>query len=373
MTASRNLEEEKERLDEEFALQAEPIVICAGLGEEGNVMGLMRNRPSPVVSGAAMIRAAQCGHEKVVQVLLKGKADIHSHQAGKALETFVKEIGHLTAVPMFLKFGMNPHNKSAARVLELAADKGQGDGLMVVKALVKHGLDPHSDIAYKGLALASQGGHEAIVKYLVECKSLPNCHEGMEALKTASLMGQFKVVKILLAAKADASSKEGNDALHCSVHIGSDSLVRLLLDSGADPSAGLPAAAFRGSIDFVKLLLEQQADGRSRKKALREAARFGHQAILRQILTEGVDITSSAGDSALRLAVSNNRAPEVKNVLVETLTKAGARRMPEFALPALPGSPLPSKEEKIARTSLTKSFKSFRKIRSLPNLARRTF
>jgi len=365
------LESHEEEEDEAFRLQCEPLVISAGLGEEGNVMGLMRSKPSPRVSGAAMIYAAQCGHEKVVQALLKGKADVHSPQAAQALEIFVKEMLVLAAVPMFLKFGLDARSRAAGSVLEFAADRGQGDGIMAVNTLLKHRADPTSEVGYKSLQLASQAGHEVIVHSLVEARSDPTSHSGMESLKTASLMGQFKVVKILLAAQADASSKEGNDALHCAVHVGNDSLVKLLLSNNSDPSSGLPAAAFRGNANFVKLLLEQQADASSRKKAMKEAARFGHQAILQHLFRSGVDTASSAGDSALRLAVCSGRDPEMKDRIVDSLRMNGARRMKHLALPALPGSEPPAKQKKpFLRTSLTKSFKSFMRTRSLPNITR---
>merc|ERR1719253_20031 len=149
-------------------------------------------------------------------------------------------------------------------------------------------------------------------------------------------MGQYKVVKLLVESHADAATEEGNSALYCSVHIGNDSLVKMLLAAEADPSAGLPAAAFRGNHKFVKLLLHKQADPSSQKKALKEAARFGHQEILQTLLKHGADAASRAGDSALRLVVnSSGRTSRMKSEMMMTLEDYGARRLPPV-LPALP-------------------------------------
>jgi len=166
----------------------------------------------------------------------------------------------------------------------------------------------------------------------------------MEALKTASLMGQYKVVKVLLAAKSDASSKEGNGALHMATHIGNTSLVNLLLEYHSDPSSGLAAAAFRNNVEFVKTLLNHKADGKSRRKALKEAARYGHQQIMQVLLKHGVDTSTPEADSALRLAVVNNRPREIQAQIVDQLERAGARRRTDLPFLALPGDP-PKKEK----------------------------
>jgi len=330
--------------DEEGVVEQEPLVISAALGEEGQVTGLMKAKPSPEVSGRAMIAAARCGHEKVTEILLKHKADVNSEQGALCLDIFIGQHDAIGVGTMFLRYGLRTSSRIAARMLEYASDQGLGHGLKAVQELLKYRLNPTSEMGYKGLQLASQSGHEAIVKTLLDARASPTSRAGAVSLQTASLMGQFKVVKILLEAQGDASSKEGNDALNCAVHIGNDSLVKLLLNATANPASGLPAAAFRGNHKFVQLLLAREADPASKKKALREAARFGHQEIMHTLLQSGVDTHSRAGDAALRLAVSSGRDPQVKSEIVQALVAHGARRMTP-SLPALPGSPVAAKKK----------------------------
>jgi len=193
------------------------------------------------------------------------------------------------------------------------------------------------------MQLASQSGHEAVVKLLLAARASTTCNEGAQSLMTASLMGQYKVVKLLLAAAVDAGSKSGDDALNCAVHIGNSSLVDLLLESEADPSAGLAAAAFRNNNTFVKLLLSQNADAHSRRKAMKEAARFGHEDVMRTLLRSGVEMRTlegrTSGDAALRLTLCNTRPQGVKSEILEALEDHGARRLNKhmLSLPALPG------------------------------------
>lgn len=208
----------------------------------------------------------------------------------------------MAVIPVYVRNGINPNGLYAGRIFEKCADKGLAHGENAVKILLQYKLDPHSEYGYKGLQLSSQSGHTACVKLLLEAKSDPMHPMGLQALQTASLMGQFKVVNMLLKASADASSRQGNEALNCAVHIGNNSLVKLLLTSHADPSSGLPAAAFRGNFNFVQMLIEQKADAKSRQKAMKEAARCGHQMILENLMATGLNPASHAADSALRLA-----------------------------------------------------------------------
>lgn len=327
--------------DEEPQVEQEPLVISASLGEEGSVRGLMRThvgKNKPVV-GRAIIAAAHAGHEKVADLLLKTKADVNDVASGQALDFFIRDHDNYNVVQIFCRAGLNPAAHISSTIFERAADHGKGDGIKAVQVFLECKFDPNSNSGYKGLQLSAQSGHERIVEALLEAKANPNCHEGAQAMVTASLMGQFKVVNLLLDACADACSPEGNEALNCAVHTGNSSLVDLLIDSDADPSAGLAAASFRNNNGFVKLLLARKADAHSRRKAIKEAARFGHEEVMRTLLKAGVETRSPAGDAALRLAVCNSKPPGVQAEIVEALEHAGAKRFPKrvLSLPALPG------------------------------------
>jgi len=294
---------------------ADPLVVAAFLGEEGSVAGMMRAkpRPTPFVSGTAIVAGAKAGHERVCECLLRSKADVNSDFAGESLSIFFKQHGNMAVIPVYVRNGLNPNGSYAGRIFEKCADQGEAHGENAVKILLQYKLDPHSEYGYKGLQLSSQSGHTACVKLLLEARSDPMHPMGLQSLQTAVLMGQFKVVNMLLKASADASSRQGNEALNCAVHIGNNSLVKLLLTSHADPSSGLPAAAFRGNFNFVQMLIEQKADARSRQKAMKEAARCGHQMILENLMATGLNPGSSAADSALRLAQSRLKLETLNN------------------------------------------------------------
>jgi len=313
----------------------DPLVIAAFLGEDGNVRAQMKaKRIDAATVGAAVFAAGGAGHQKVVETLLKCKADVNSDSAARTLELFVHQQERLEVVPMFLQFGLSSQSKVAGSIFEYAADKGKAAGIKVIRMLLDNGLRPDSEAGGKGLQLASQAGHSEIVNAILEAKADACSHDGGLALRGAAIMGQEKVVHALLKAGVMASSQEGNEALKCAVNINSNTIVKLLLVANSNPSYALPMAAFRSNAKLVKLLLEIRADAKSKRKAMKEAARFGHEKILNLLLAEGVETMCPEGVSALRLTDSalrmNCEAPkmlEKKAGVLEILEMQGTRRL----------------------------------------------
>jgi hypothetical protein len=322
--------------------EADPIVLAAWLGEEGTVRGMMKAKELPAeVISAAFLAASEQGHQKLVDVMFTCKADVNSQYAATGLvKFFIGQQEALDVVPMFIRRGLHPMSRAAGEVFEYACDKGKAAGLKTCGLLLSKGLRPNEQFGVKGLQLAAQGGHDKIVHAILDAKADVTSENGGLSLRAACLMGQYKVVTMLIAAGADASSHVGNEALHAAVSIGNQSIVKLLIASQSDPSSGLPVAAFRGNETFIKLLLEARADAKSKQKALKEAARFGHQSILTLLYDSGVQLVSKEGVAALRLshamANAESRKPEQKIEVVRSLQNQGAR----WSLPAMTMRPM---------------------------------
>lgn len=366
----------------------DPLVVAAWLGEDGNVRPLMRDTVDPATVGAALLAAGQAGHQKVVETLLKCKAEVNSKASAQTLEIFVHQQERLEVVPMFLTFGLSPQSKTAGGVFEFAAEKGKAAGNRITRMLLDKGLRADSEAGFRGLQLASQAGHEDIVNMILEAKADPGSRDGGLALREAAIMGQVKVAHALLKAGAVASSEEGNEALKCAVKINSNTMIKLLLVANSDPSYALPMAAFRSNEKLVKLLLELKADAKAKRKALKEAARFGHEKVLSLLLDEGTENLCREGEAAFRMTASalkmNCEAPkmlEKKAGVLEILDMYGTRRLLPKLIEPPPISPcsrtatplvLSPKEKEAPRWYSPGAFGLRSRARSSPSLHGRT-
>jgi hypothetical protein len=153
-----------------------------------------------------------------------------------------------------------------------------------------------------GLHLASENGHEAVVKLLLETKADVNVqdNDGGTALYLAARHGHEAVVKLLLEAKADVNVQDnyvGVTALHRAALNGHEAVVKLLLEAKTDVNVrndyGMTAlylAARHGHEAVVKLLLEAKADVNMQDidgvTALHLAASNGHEAVVKLLQVE---------------------------------------------------------------------------------------
>ncbi|KAH8747739.1 ankyrin repeat-containing domain protein [Diaporthe sp. PMI_573] len=174
------------------------------------------------------------------------------------------------------------------------------------------------------LPWAAGGGHEAIVKLLLEQGADVNAMDelGRSALGWAAGRGHEAIVKLLLEQGADV--KSARSALSSAAEGGHEAIVKLLLEQGADVNAkhevgssALSSAALGGHEAIVKLLLEQGADVKSARSALSSAAWGGHEAIVKLLLEQGADVKSDR--SALSSAAEGGH-----EVIVKLLKSAGA-------------------------------------------------
>jgi ankyrin repeat protein len=158
-------------------------------------------------------------------------------------------------------------------------------------------MDPGDDTA---LHLAADGGHEAVVRVLLENGAdlaLKN-YFGIPVLHSAAHNGQKAVVQLLLENGADieAKNESGATALHWAADGDHDTVVLLLLEKGANVEAkdnrgetALHGAAKYGHNNVVRLLEAKTNGGET---ALQQAAGNGHEVVVRQLLEHNGDDAS---------------------------------------------------------------------------------
>ncbi|KAL8765444.1 MAG: hypothetical protein Q9209_007471 [Squamulea sp. 1 TL-2023] len=142
-------------------------------------------------------------------------------------------------------------------------------------------IDRDSDDVGSTLTAASLGGHDKVVRLLLDKGADVNAYGGYfgTALQTASARGHYKIVQLLLDKGADVNAQGGiyNNALQAASALGHYKVVQLLLDKGANVNAqgghygnALQAALQGGYSSIVQLLLDNGAKVRSKnRKALR--------------------------------------------------------------------------------------------------------
>ncbi|KAF8160167.1 ankyrin repeat-containing domain protein [Pholiota molesta] len=188
------------------------------------------------------------------------------------------------------------------------------------------------------LQAASHGGHEAVVKLLVEQGADVNAQGGYysNALQAASASwthSDKEIVKLLLKNGAAVNAQGGyyGNALQASSVMGEDQTVELLLQNGADVNVqggyygnALQAASYSGKEETVELLLKNGADvnaqGGEFGNAL-QAASYEGNATVELLLKHGADVNAQGGyyGNALQAA-----SYEGKEATVELLLKNGA-------------------------------------------------
>ncbi|KAI7329445.1 hypothetical protein KC315_g6145 [Hortaea werneckii] len=154
--------------------------------------------------------ASSRGHEKIVEILLAGGADVNA-QGGY-------------------------YNNA----LHAASDRGF-DG--VVSMLLAHGanVDAQGDRHGTALHAASDRGRKTIVQMLTAKGADVNAQGGYfgNALQAASHRGHEEIVRMLLAAGADVNAQGGEygNALQAALVAGEGNVVQMLLDALANPPA----------------------------------------------------------------------------------------------------------------------------------------
>jgi ankyrin repeat protein len=178
-----------------------------------------------------------------------------------------------------------------------------------IKGLLKNAYSPDLQDSYgrTALSLAAEGGHEDVVKLLLETGKVDVGSEDeydQTPLWWAAMEGHEVVVKLLVdTGKVDVESKgrNGQMLLRWAAVEGHEAVIKLLVDVESKGKNGrilLSWAAMEGHEAVVKLLLETgKVDVESKDKdghtPLWLAARGGHEAVVKLLLETGkVDVES---------------------------------------------------------------------------------
>ncbi|KAJ7208577.1 ankyrin repeat-containing domain protein [Mycena pura] len=209
--------------------------------------------------------------------------------------------------------------------------------------------DEDSDEAQLGLCLASRNGHTEVVRALLDSGVAPGEepedyeYEDDYALSAAADGGHIEIVRLLISSGADINERGYESALVAACLGGHLDIVSLVIANCAPVPMGraLQAAAARGAIDIVRLLLEKNADVNEPDywdgTALQAAISSFHIDI-EFLLIEGADVKSNGLTGELypygcctALAIA---AYKGKTDLVLFLLKNNANPTDGYALPA---------------------------------------
>ncbi|MFJ8013568.1 ankyrin repeat domain-containing protein [Streptomyces sp. NPDC096339] len=180
------------------------------------------------------------------------------------------------------------------------------------------------------LGRAAEAGDAAMVERLLAGGAEADAWVpgGRRALDLAVCAGWAEVVRQLVEAGADPGRDAGpyDEATPMALAAmnGHTAVARVLLDAGADPCG--PAGRMRyvplvlaathgecGSPATVDLLLDRGADPEERMRdrtALEWAARFGHQAVVEQLIARGAAVTERAVREAVSGRGFRTRTPD---------------------------------------------------------------
>lgn len=278
-----------------------------------------------------IVRAVLNGDAATVQQYLAAGADPNTmHLTGRSVLAVAVGKGHADVVDVLIKGGADIElgwPATNATPLLTAAMGGKDE---IVRLLIAAGANVnHSDLGGTPLSMAIHGGHENVVRLLVNAGATISPFD----ISSASELGHTGIVKILEGAEPETAVKAASDALSSAVQAGDVASVRKALSSGADPNAPylgqslLFSAAENDHIEVVKVLLDSGADVDLGWAALDTtpliaAANKGHDEIVQILIAAGANVehTNAMSLTALRLAAVGGHEK-----VVQALLAAGAK------------------------------------------------
>ena len=276
--------------------------------------------------------AAYKGHLHVVEYL----AEEYPAQLLTACEgvtpflTAVHE-GHTDLVEYLVRqpeVDINETNSDGLSAIAIAAKKGWG---RLVQMLLRFSVDVNdSRSGFTPLMYAAHGGCHTVCKILIEegdADTKATTDDGKTALLLSLRKGHSSCFFLLLAAGVVLDSGMQELVIFEAVRRGHMRIVRGLISDGhvaaninvADGTTLVHIAAESGHTDLVRCLVNEFqlpiAKDTFGVAPIHVAARMGHLATVRWLLEHGsvpVDITSSAGNTALYEAARNGHADLVR-------------------------------------------------------------
>jgi ankyrin repeat protein len=270
--------------------------------------------------------AARNGHIEIVQFIIDGNFNL----------------GVRSAKP-FAQVDVGGQNKHGRTPLHTSAAEGHVDIVRELLAAGAH-VSARTSSGETALHFAAFYGHINVMSVLLDFHCDPNEKEegGFTSLHRAAQGGHREAVDILLRSDVDVDEQTSVrkwSALHLASFNGNGAVVLQLLEAGADALAedddGKTAAyvaAENGHLETLSALLTHRPESISmqssklgQRSPLHVAAMRGHQNIVTELLTRGVDIElqASNGSTALHLASWNGHL-DVVDVLLDAKADVNA-------------------------------------------------
>lgn len=216
------------------------LVDAAAGGEYDKVTKLLKNGASPnseYQGTTAIMWAAQNGHSKVVELLIKEGADVNKRDSNYGMTALMVSAaeGHTEVVRLLLdaKADVNvKDNNLGATALLGAAEYGYAE---IIKALIAKGADVNarSKLNRTALMVSAVNGHTSTVQALLSAGADVNGKDskyGATALMGAATNGHVDIVKALIekGAKLNERNNNGMTALEMAKSKGQTKVVQIL-------------------------------------------------------------------------------------------------------------------------------------------------
>jgi NACHT domain/Ankyrin repeats (many copies)/Ankyrin repeats (3 copies) len=212
----------------------------------------------PTIMNSSMMLAAFNGHEMILRMVFDDESVILEEKGDMARTALIwaAELGHVRVVDLLLKKGANVNAQGGmyGNALQAASRAGQEE---VVQMLLNKGAKVNAQGGAYGNALqaASSLGHENVVQILLNKGAEVNAQGGPfgNALQGASSAGHERVVQILLNKGAELHAQGGlyKTATNAALHGGHVKVKQMLMRAGADCSQTTQYSGTVGSIEFV--------------------------------------------------------------------------------------------------------------------------
>ncbi|KAI9783675.1 MAG: hypothetical protein M1839_003523 [Geoglossum umbratile] len=278
----------------------------------------------------AMHRAARNGRKDVVNLLLDEGAELDSEYAsGRTSLWNAVKYGHIATVELLIERGAitGGRDSSGRTPLLLAISKGD---LAMVELLLEKGVQPNPEepnSEYNPLSQAAENGSLAIVKLLLEkgADLESKSRGGWTPLFGATWKGHLAVAELLIekGAELDCKDTRGRTALSHAAQTG-QAVVKKLLRSGAEldsrDNSGRTPFSWAAETDrsgVVELLLKAGAEVDSRDNSGRTPlSRARYSATAESLLRGGAELDSRDNNGRTPLSRAASRGGEVITLLM---------------------------------------------------------
>ncbi|TEA14029.1 Ankyrin-3 [Colletotrichum sidae] len=340
-----------------------PLHFAAFMGRPNTVDELLRRGASiddgiDVKEPTPLAMAAQAGHVKIMNKLIQKGADANAiaSEIGPVMNAAISS-GNPDAVRLLVEKNVSlaVEDDSIDSPLALAglhADLSMFEYLTQTyadklppkefdKALVKAAVSGRVDVFNKlltyyhsqecsqdALGAAAEEENWDIVVILLEQREGLDCNSLFYKAATTSEHQDKVLEAVWKYTNGDISQQTLNDSLYEATDLEKESTVRLLLESfnvapdatGEQYGTALTAAAYDGTLEIVRLLLDKGADVNCEDGwALQAAAAEGHYDVVKELLDRGADVNALTENANFPQGTALQAACESGKVEIVTL------------------------------------------------------